>query len=388
MMPRALAPAGVPFFLGDIFAALRASWRGRQSIEDFRRELADFFNQEDVFFYSSGRGAVRAGLQALHSLAPDRDEVAVPAFTSFSVPSAVVNAGFKVCLYDVDPETMSPDMESLKRAVNDKTLCIMVCHLYGCPVDMDPVLAIARERHVPVFDDAAQAMGAQYKNRLAGTMGDLGLFSLSRGKNISAVDGGVLVTNHSRLAGILKAMPCDAPSLSVRIRTGLAALALCFLLYPGLYWIPSGMPFLRLGESRFDPEFTVTGLTAFQAGLGLRMFRRLAGINAARKDVAGQWMEKLNGRRVPRVVSGGESVWLRLPVLDGVDEPMPGMGVVPAYPASLNAIEDLKPYLRHAEPCPGAETLARAVLTLPTHCYVRGKDIDIVTRAMAANGAG
>ncbi|WFS61596.1 aminotransferase class I/II-fold pyridoxal phosphate-dependent enzyme [Pseudodesulfovibrio thermohalotolerans] len=388
MTLRALAPSGVPFSLSDIVHGLLAAMGGERSMARFRDQVADRFGKRHVRFFSSGRGAVSAALNALHTRFPARDEVVIPAYTSFSVASAVVHAGFKVRLYDVDPETLGPDAQSLKRALSDRSLCLMVCHLFGCPADMDTARTMAGEHGVPLFDDAAQAMGAAWKGRLAGTFGDIGLFSLSRGKNISAVDGGILVTNEDWLAEALDALAPEPPSAKEKVKLWLTALALCFLLHPRLYWIPNSLPFLKLGESHFDPDFGVAALTPFQAGLGIRMLRRLDRINAGRRRVAVQWMNALKGRKFPSLPEGGDSVWLRLPLLDsGAGEVMKEYGVVPSYPSGLHEIEALRPHLAGSGSYPGAERLARSLVTLPTQGYVTEQDIEHVARVLGGGTA-
>lgn len=383
MTLRALAPSGVPFSLGDIVQGLLAAVDGERSMTRFRDQVAARFGKRHVRFFSSGRGAVSAALSALHARFPARDEVVIPAYTSFSVASAVVHAGLKVRLYDVDPETLGPVPESLERALGDRSLCLMVCHLFGCPADMDMAREMAGRYGVPLFDDAAQAMGAAWKGKQAGTFGDIGLFSLSRGKNISAVDGGILVTDEDWLAEGLDALAPPAPSMRGKVKLWLTALALCVLMHPRLYWIPNSLPFLKLGESHFDPDFGVTALTPFQAGLGMRMLRRLDRINAGRGSVAVQWMNALKGRKFPSLPEGSDSVWLRLPLLDsGPGDVMKEYGVVRSYPTGLHEIEALRPHLAGDGTYPGAERLARSLVTLPTQGYVTEQDIEHVARAM------
>lgn len=380
---RALAPSGIPFSLTDIAHGLSAAMEGQPRLDRFREQLSDRFGKRHVFFYSSGRGAISLALAALHKQYPDRDEVVLPAYTSFSVASAVVNAGFKIRLYDLDPETLSPEPASLEEALGDNSLCVIVCHLFGCPADLELAQRLAGKHRVPLFDDAAQALGATFKGRQVGTFGDIGLYSLSRGKNISAVDGGILVTDDNELAKILGELAPGAPSFREKIKIGLMALALCFLLSPRLYWIPNSLPFLKLGESHFDPDFQVAGLLPFQAGLGERMLRRLDRITMARKKIAAQWMKAMPGRFFPRLLPGAESVWLRLPLLDsGVDDVMKDYGVVPSYPTSLNAIDALQPHLAGQGAFPGAEQIARSLVSLPTQAYVTGRDIEHVARAL------
>lgn len=425
MSRKMLAPAGMPFTFADMAAAVSSVFRGSKALRDFGRDVEAFCGCRHVFFFSSGRAAMSCGLKALHALHPQRDEVLLPAYTSYSVPSAVVHAGLKVSLYDLDPQTMNPQPESLAAAITGRTLCIVVCHLYGLPADMRAVLALAAERGIAVLDDAAQAMGAVVPQevsdgsealaapaaseavaalcesdamgsatadgasrnrccgRMAGTSGTLGLFSMSRGKTISAVDGGILVTDDGRIAQVLAAMPLRSPSVLRRMKTVIMALALCFFLHPRLYWIPAGLPWLRLGESHFAPDFDVTGLTAFQAALGRRMLARLSHINARRKAVAAQWRACLNGDGVVPVASLPHSgpVWLRVPVL-GQAEALREFGIVRGYPQSLDRLEDLKPYRRGNGEYPGAALLADKLMTLPTHCYVTEGAVDEAVQAM------
>ncbi|GFM37295.1 hypothetical protein DSM19430T_19790 [Desulfovibrio psychrotolerans] len=394
-----LAPAGMPFTLADMVAALAAVFSGDEALRGFGRDVEAFSGQKHVFFFSSGRAAMSCGLTALQALHPQRDEVLLPAYTSYSVPSAVVHAGLKVRLYDLDPQTMSPQPESLAAAITGKTLCIVVCHFYGLPADMRTVLTLAAERGIPVLDDAAQAMGATASihdteaakgvanvgsgQRKAGTAGTLGLFSMSRGKTISAVDGGILVTDDERLARALTAMPLRSPSVLRQMKTAIMALVLCFFLHPRLYWIPAGLPWLRLGESHFAPEFAVAGLTAFQAALGRRMLARLPDINARRRAVAALWRSRLKGDGAGCIapLPDTEPVWLRVPVMEQA-EALQEFGIVRGYPQSLDALDELKPHRRGNGPYPGAALLAEKLMTLPTHCYVTEAAVDEAVQAM------
>lgn len=133
----------------------------------------------------------------------------IPAYTCFSVPSAVVKAGLDVALCDLDASTFDFDYRLLEAAVNEKTLCVIPSHLFGIPSEMDRVNAICREKGVYVVEDAAQAMRGPTKGKL-GTLGDVGFFSLGRGKNITCGSGGIIVTNSiqspRRSAGTIMAL--------------------------------------------------------------------------------------------------------------------------------------------------------------------------------------
>lgn len=383
-MPRYLPPSGVPIRLSDIIAGL-CSCLGESARTRFGDDIRRIFGVRHCFFTSSGRGGLSMILTALHRLRPDRDVVLLPAFTSFSVPSAVVNAGLKVSLYDLEPATLSPDVDSLRGAVSDRTLCIVVCHLFGYPCDMDAVLALANEKGIPVVDDAAQAMGATYKGRPAGTMGSAGLFSLSRGKNISAVDGGILVTDDPELAREIEKQVLEPVGIREGIALALKALVLSLLLQPLLYGFPARLPFLKIGASFFEPDFPLQRFTSFQAAIGRRMLGRLRAINTARREKAGLFMECLTSTcKFPETVAGAEPVYLRLPVLPGKSSATarPELGIVRSYPVPLNEIEELKPHLVNNAVFPKAQLLANGIVTLPTHQFVTEEDQKKITKAV------
>lgn len=376
-MFRALAPSGVPIKLTDILASFSALVSGENALARFNQNVCQFFGVRHAVTISSGRAGLSLIFRALQKLHPGRSEVLIPAFTSFSVPSAVVNAGLQVSLYDVDPVNLSPVCSSLAAAVNDKTLCIVVCHLFGFPADLDAVVKLAQERQIPIVDDAAQAMGASYKGKLVGTFGNVGLFSLSRGKNITAVDGGIVVTNEKPLAEAITAIALEPVGIMAHVLMLIKSVALSFLLHPRCYWLPRSIPALDIGASHFNTDIVARRFTAFQAGIALRMLNRLAEINAERRGVAARLIQLFSGNKtvvMPQSVIGAEPVFLRFPVISSVSGEFPNQGVVRSYPAAVHRIPGIKHYLATNGNFPGADLLAERLLTLPTHCYVTDVD--------------
>ena len=389
MRLRALPPAGVPISAGELLAGLAATRRGEAALTEFRSDIRRRFGVRHQFLASSGRAALSLLLQALHELSPDRDVVALPAYTSFSVPSAVVNAGLKVALYDLDPVTLSPDPAGLAGAVDRQTLAVMGCHLFGYPADLDLLRSVAHGVGAALVDDAAQAMGADFRGKAVGTCGDAGLFSLSRGKNINAVDGGIIVTDRDDLAAVLGRTQLADPSGGTGALL-LKAFLLSALMHPSLYWLPRSLPFLRIGASCFDPVFSTSPFTTFQAGIARRMLARLPAITAGRRDVADCLSHLLEGAphaATPLPVFGSAPVYLRLPVIMGEGEEVreaPLLGVVRSYPAPLDALPALQPYL-HGAPgsFPGARHLAERLLTAPTHQFVDDRERCLIAEHLA-----
>jgi dTDP-4-amino-4,6-dideoxygalactose transaminase len=129
------------------------------------------------------------------------DEVITVSFTFVATAAAVLYAGATPVFVDIDPKTFTMDPALIERAITPKTRAILPVHLYGLPADMDPIVEIARRHGLTVIEDAAQAHGAEYRGRRAGSIGDLGCFSFYPGKNLGAYgEGGAVSTNNADYA--------------------------------------------------------------------------------------------------------------------------------------------------------------------------------------------
>ncbi|MBU3917174.1 aminotransferase class V-fold PLP-dependent enzyme [bacterium] len=380
---RTLPPTAAPIDFSDILAGLKHDASGVNHIKSLKEDIRLHFGVKHCFLVSSGRAALTMILLAMKNLQnKTKNEVVLPAYTSFSVPSAVVRAGLKVSLCDIDPETMGIDIESLKKALSDKTLCIVICHLFGYPCNLEAILKVAREKKIFVIDDAAQSMGATFKGKPLGTFGDAGLFSLSRGKNITTVDGGIIITNSDDIAEQISKIRLKHVNILDRLGIIFRAMTMSVLLRPIFYWIPQGLPFLRLGASIFSTKFDLKEFTEFQAKIGQRMFKKLDKINDIRKKIAKKLIAALSGCdniKFPKEIECAESVFLRLPLICDVkcECGQPSLGVVRSYPHPLNEIIKLRPHLvNYNKSFPKAKLFSDQLWTLPTHKFVEQKDIE------------
>jgi dTDP-4-amino-4,6-dideoxygalactose transaminase len=148
---------------------------------------------------ASGTDALMLALRACGVQAGD--EVLLPAFTFVATASAVSALGAKPVFADIRPETYNIDPGELERRVTPRTRAIVVVHLYGLAADMDPILAFAKARHLPVIEDNAQAIGASYKGRRTGSFGDVACLSFYPTKNLGAYgDAGMVITNSPEFA--------------------------------------------------------------------------------------------------------------------------------------------------------------------------------------------
>ena len=169
-------------------------------------------------------------------------------------------------LCDVDQKTLDLDRNSLARLDLDKVLCIIPSSLYGMPADLEAFEQISRANGAFLIDDAAQSLGATMGKRPCGTFGDAGFYSLGRGKNISTMGGGILITDREDLARSIQkeANKLLPPSLLQIFSATLNSLLYAGMLPPSRYWALDRIPFLGLGYSVFDPNFRMAQLSTFQ----------------------------------------------------------------------------------------------------------------------------
>ena len=173
-------------------------YRGPE-VAAFETEFATYCGASYAVGCSSGTDALTLALTACE-IGPG-DEVITVSHTFIATVAAIVHAGAKVVFVDIDPRTYTMDTTQLSAAVTSRTKAILPVHLYGHPVDMEPLLAVARRHGLAVIEDAAQAHGARYRGRPVGDLGDIACFSFVFTKNLRAYgDAGMLVTNDSAMA--------------------------------------------------------------------------------------------------------------------------------------------------------------------------------------------
>jgi dTDP-4-amino-4,6-dideoxygalactose transaminase len=167
-------------------------------VEAFEREIAAMIGAGHAIGVSSGTDALLAALMALRIDAGD--EVVTSSYTFFATAGSIVRLGARPVFVDIDPQTFNIDVEGVARAVSPRTRAIVPVHLFGQCADMQPLIEVAAAG-VPVIEDAAQAIGATYGGRQAGTLGHMACFSFFPTKNLGAFgDGGLVTTDDPELA--------------------------------------------------------------------------------------------------------------------------------------------------------------------------------------------
>lgn len=197
-------PVNVPLLDGNelryLQECIESGWISSDGpfVRQFEERMAARVNRKHGIAVCNGSMALDAAIAALGI--QEGDEVIMPTFTIISCAAAVVRAGAKPVLVDSDPLTWNMDVSRLEERITPRTKAIMVVHIYGLPVDMAPVMALARKYGLKVIEDAAQMHGQTYGQSPCGSFGDLSTFSFYPNKHVTTGEGGMIVTDDDDLA--------------------------------------------------------------------------------------------------------------------------------------------------------------------------------------------
>ena len=190
--------------LRNVTDCVKSGWISSKGeyIEQFERGFAEYCNRKFGISTSNGTTALHTALASL-GIGP-RDEVIVPTLTFISTANVAVYCGARPVFIDSEPETWNIDPEKIKEKITNRTKAIIPVHLFGHPADMDPILELAHEHNIAVVEDAAEAHGADYKGKKAGSFGDVSCFSFYGNKVLTTGEGGMCLTDDKALADKLK----------------------------------------------------------------------------------------------------------------------------------------------------------------------------------------
>ena len=328
-----------------------------KEVNAFEEAFARYCGVEHAIGLDTGMSALELALEAYDIGAGD--EVITVANSFIATALSVSHSGARPVLVDADPVTYSIDVSAIERAITPRTKAIMPVHLYGLPVDMDPLMEIAARHHLIVIEDACQGHGARYKGRRAGSIGHAAAFSFYPGKNLGAYgDGGMLVTHDAKLAD--------------RIRM------------------------LRNYGQREKYHHSVLGynrrLDTIQAAVLSVKLPHLDQWNAARRGHAQTYSQRLAGTSVlvPVEPSYAESVWhlyvIRSSMRDALKQHLTEQGISVGlhYPVPIHLQVAYKDLGYHLGDFPVSEAYALQSLSLPMFAELTLEQIARVTDAIQA----
>jgi hypothetical protein len=322
---------------------------------------------------------------ALQKFVPPGGTVAYPGYACIDLTTAALGARVNVRLYDVNPATLSPDLDSVRAAIKRGVDALVVAHLYGYPADMIEIRELAAEYGIPVIEDAAQGAGGTLRNQLLGSLGDVAILSFARGKGTTGGAGGAVLVRTPDLAEWTRRTQALLPAGG---QGGMAVVNLAaqrLLSRPYLYALPAAIPGLKLGEMVFHPPRQPRAMSAASAAIlhwTLALEPHEISARRARAKVLLARVHGASDMTSVRPVVGGESGFLRLAFIDkaGTRTPRIDLGALRGYPMTLDQHPQLWPLLLSGERAgSGSHLLRDRVFTVPTHSHIGDSDLERLT---------
>lgn len=368
-MNRVFIPVNEPLLDGNerkyLDECIDTGWISSEGpfVHRFEESFANRLGSRFGIAVCNGSAALDVAVAALE-IGPG-DEVIMPTFTIISCAAAVVRAGATPVLVDIDPLTWNMDVARLEDLVTPRTRAIMVVHIFGLPVDMDPVIELARRRGIKIIEDAAQAHGQTYRGRPCGALGNISTFSFYPNKHVTTGEGGMLAT--------------DDPELAARCRS---LRNLCF------------KPEQRFVHDELGWNYRMTNL---QAAIGVAQLERLDEFLARKRRM---------GARYQRLLAGLPGVQLPLPSTEYAENAYWVFGVILQDSVAFDAREAMarladhgigtRPFFwpMHEQPVfrkrglfsgqvlPHAERIARRGFYLPSGLALSEQQIDGCAEAL------
>lgn len=379
-----------------LLAAGQLSGIGEDPRPALRALLQREYDASSVVLCGSGTQALTLAIHEARRRVDSKAPVAIPAFSCFDVASAAIGADVLVVLYDLDPDTLSPDLESLERALRAGARVVIVAPLYGIPVDWRALTDLTSRYEAVVVEDAAQGHGASWNGKRLGSLGKIAILSFGRGKGWTGGTGGAILLSDSTgdpsTEGFLE------PEFAQRVAVAMRVAAQWAIARPDIYGLPLSIPALRLGETTYLPPRPVRAMTRVAATT------LLATHDASRKEAS---VRQSNAKAVVTGIADSAQVkpipnhscptagYLRLPVrVPGGMASFPNvqralrLGIAPSYPMSLAALRQLAGRLVAPYGLwPGAQTLVRELVTVPTHSRLRAYEVSEIIGILRTLGS-
>lgn len=334
--------------------------------EEFKDGLRCYLNVNNCILGESARALLFKLLETLKKQdGGHRDEVLIPGYTCYSVAAAIAKSGLKITIYDLDPATLYPDLESIENAVTEKTLAVITQHLFGMLTPISEIKKITHKHNAYLIEDAAQAFGKCDDEKVPGTMGDFGLFSFGRGKPLPVGGGGALVSG--RNSEIFDEIRLYRPKKGYKQVAVTAATQI--ISKPAFYWIPELLP-LGLGETVFDPDFNVESMPNAINKILSSALAHLNQLNRHRKWLSGVYSENIAAKYRIKNTGNVTSV-IRFPVMltnASLCKDLNRLGGRKMYPKAISDESVIRKHIRQNQiPTPGAVEISKKLFTLPTH---------------------
>lgn len=329
-------------------------------VTELEEAFASYCGTKYAVAVNSGTAAIHAALYAAG--VREGDEVITVPFSFIATVNPILMLGAKPVLVDIDPVTFNLDIKKVAAAITDKTKAIMPVHLYGQPSDMSALQELAKQKDIKIIEDSCQAVGAEYKHKKTGSLGDMGCFSLYATKNIMCGEGGIVTTNNEDYAITMKQFRQHGMSAQYE-------------------YVDLGFNY-RMSD--------------LHAAIAVEQLKKVDTFNETRQHTARYFDQKLSnipGLETPITAPDRTHVYHQYTVRITDDFPLSRGGFVAAlrekeigagiyYPKPLHSFAHIAKFGYNAGDFPEAEKATAEVVSLPIHPRVSDEDAAYIVRTV------
>lgn len=396
-------PVYSPLGPGSILTAAAAALTDSAGeVAAFRAELRQRFGADAVVLTGSGTEALQLVLERLPSVGPSHGRiVALPGYSCYDLVTAAVGSRTAIRFYDLDPVTLAPDVDSVRAVLRAGVSAVLAANLYGYPLNWGALRSECESAGAILIEDAAQGIGTSTDQGPGGSLGTATILSFGRGKGWTGGGGGALLLRGDEASRLGDITVPEASKLTSMRSLAVTTAAWVFG-RPRLYRIPTSIPGLGLGETRYREPRPPSSIPSFSAALGRRTAAGATAVIAGRLRTARRLVEDLRAgasdecqwRSCEPLGGYASASFLRLPVLmvspqaaSSLVRRGKGRGIASAYPRPLHRLPQAEPLVvpGHGR-LEGSEVLASSLVTLPTHRWVRPSDIRSLSALVSKPG--
>ncbi len=380
-------------FLWNLFVSRKT---GNDLILDFEKQFSDYINIDHAIAVSCAKTALSLSLQVLGAKVDD--QIIVPSYTVTEVIDVIIANGLKHVFIDISLQDGNMLPELIEQKITDKTKFILMTHMHGNPCDIDSIITIADKYGIAIIEDAAQACGAEYKNKKIGCFGKIAYFSFNMFKNINTLGGSMLVTSDSEIAAEIRGINSEFKPISKieLIKRFLKAAGLAFFTKPlifSLFIYPALKLMGRQKDKNIDKKLKVKLLSknelknfdllfsSAQASLGLLGLKKLDELNQQKINNARVLNEKLSKIKQITICKSKEEIkciYLNYVIIlqdrQGLIDFLfdHGIDISPGFVQACAYIREFAPF---AADCPNSLAFERENVYLPIYRPLNSKQM-------------
>lgn len=263
--------------INEVVDTLKSGWiTTGPKVQKFENLIKDFIGCKYAIATNSCSAALHLSLVA--NGINEGDEVITSPFTFAATANVILHQRAKPVFVDIEPDTFNIDSKKIEDVITDKTKAIMPVHFAGHPCNMDQIIEIADEYNLKVIEDAAHAIGAQYKKRKIGTLGDLTCFSFYATKNITTGEGGIVTTNNKELSEQIRLLSLHGISKDAWKRYSVTGDWFYQIMYPGYKY----------------------NMMDIQASIGIHQMKKIKKMQRRREEIANRYKEEF--QKIPEII--------------------------------------------------------------------------------------